>query len=102
MKTVLLGAILLTGGLIAASSAGEMRLATEDALRFRVLLLERDLIRERFNHITAQANFAHAEKVAEIDAFVIGLAAREGFDLDEWQLDERSITWRPRAKKGSP
>ena len=75
-------------------------LAELDRLRVQVLVLERDLIAQRFATVKAQADFAFAEKHAALTTLAREIAERDGFDLAAWELDVKTFAWRP--KKETP
>ena len=91
MKTLLIVCLLL---LAATAQAGEPgKLAEPDAQRVKILLLERQVIRERFRASKAEADFAHADRQGQIDALRRELATRDGIDLTVWELNESTLTW---------
>lgn len=79
--------------------AEDIPLPEPDALKLRILVLERDLIVSRFQTMKAQADFAHADKQGQIDALTRALAEREGIDLDTYQIDPAKGVWKPKPER---
>ena len=96
MRRLMLCAVLLAFATVARAEE-PVKLAEADLLRLRLLIAERALIAERLNTVKARADFDHAQKHAEIEAFVRALADREGFDLDLYEPDAGRGVWRKRA-----
>lgn len=74
-------------------------LAEVDALKIKVLMLERQLIQEQVSRVQAQAQVQFAEKAKALNAQIEQSAKNAKVDLaDGWQPDVEKKQW----KKGKP
>ena len=98
-----LAALLLLAGCAIAHAEEPPKLDEMDALRIKVLTLERSVIEQRSGRISAEGRVLllenateYAAKAKELDAVIEGAARKAGVDPKAYQPDPGARIWRPR------
>ena len=77
------------------STAAEKTISELDALKIKVLFLERQLIEAKVSALQCQAAAQFKEKAKELDTTVEAAAKTAGVDLkDGWQPDVERRVWK--------
>jgi len=88
-------AVLLLLALPALAAEETKPLAEVHALRIRVLMLERQVIKAQAGRVQAEATLQYQEKAKALDAAVEAAAKESDVDLKEgWQPDVEKKVWR--------